>query len=1153
MWKSLLCMALALAISLSLCTVSAFAKDATNLEWYNFRNNVENNGVTDRPTPTLLEETNLKWGVKYGSGWTAAPTPPLLLDGYLYIGVGNKILKLNKADGTKVAESDTMVANVGYAMNPILYADGKLFVQVGNGMIQAVDYETLKCVWSTEKIGGQTLCPISYTKVGDTGYIYTGTWNGESRDGAYLCVSTNDDGVENGKKPTSWRFIPSGDASILKNLTFTNTAVAKDDALIQEAQHINRGFYWAGSYACAKYIAVGTDDGTSEGDYTANACFYTLNPTTGAVISRVSGIKGDIRSTAVYDNGYLYFNTKGGILYKVSVDENGNLGTPQTCNLDGMTTASPLVYNGKIYLGVCGKGGQFDPDGGHRFAVINSNSMKEMYSLPIKGYPQASALLSTAHENEDFNNDGKPDGRVYIYFTYNAPPGGIYYTYDTPDQTTAAAGSQELFIPSSEKQQYCISTICADTDGTMYYKNDSCYLMAVEKNDAFLSGIAVDGAKSWSGKFAAGTTDYNVVMPFGSTSAHVTLTIPTGITATVNGAACDAGGATVNLDKNGTATIAIAAQSTQCTRTYTLHVRSQNNVSTLGALAVSTSNAFDSSKLDITPALVPGVETYSADVTGIGRSFYNIWPDATDANSTVKVYAVSNVDAENSETSSDGTIPVTSSNQGHSRYAVYPADKAKTAKVRVEVTSEDGSSVKSYAVRLLVKEAVSGVSLDMTGYTLDTTGTKDIQLHAAVNPEDATMQTVTWSSSNEAVATVDTTGKVTAVAKGSAVITAAATDDPSKTASCTINVLDVADTLANAKAALDGYAKPDNYRAAQQQALASILADAKAKMDAATDKAVIGALLADAKSAVDLLKTDAQLTAEENQAAAAPIINQINAIGAVSLNSADAIAAARTKYDALTENQKACVSNYTTLTAAEVSLKLLQQEETTKKAGESKKAEEVKKAKEASQTAIKENANIVVDETAKQVLSDSLSAAMQNDPALAAKVQQVIDSGKKVTTEIAVTEAPRIDAAQGLYLVQTLTQKTGLTVGTFYDISVVVKADGETLATLSQIGQPLTLRLKVDENMNGKTVSVCRIHNNEATLLPTVVENGYAQAQSDQFSLYALVYQDDAAPAASTSPATGDRGIMTWGIAMLMSALLSCALVCRKHYNLHSN
>ena len=58
----------------------------------------------------------------------------------------------------------------------LTYADGKLFVQVGNGCIQAVDLKTLRCLWYTEKIGGQTLCPISYTNIEGTGYIYSGTW-----------------------------------------------------------------------------------------------------------------------------------------------------------------------------------------------------------------------------------------------------------------------------------------------------------------------------------------------------------------------------------------------------------------------------------------------------------------------------------------------------------------------------------------------------------------------------------------------------------------------------------------------------------------------------------------------------------------------------------------------------------------------------------------------------------------------------------------------------------------------------------------------------------------------------------------------------------------------------------------------------------------
>jgi len=71
-------------------------------------------------------------------------------------------------------------------------------------------------------------------------------------------------------------------------------------------------------------------------------------------------------------------------------------------------------------------------------------------------------------------------------------------------------------------------------------------------------------------------------------------------------------------------------------------------------------------------------------------------------------------------------------------------------------------------------------------------------------------------------------------------------------------------------------------------------------------------------------------------------------------------------------------------------VKLLQQQEDA-----AKKAEKAKKAEEAAQAATRENTDIVMDETAKQTLSDSLAAAMQNDPALAAKVQQATDSGKK--------------------------------------------------------------------------------------------------------------------------------------------------------------
>ncbi|MDQ9761139.1 hypothetical protein RFZ45_20100, partial [Acinetobacter baumannii] len=58
-------------------------------------------------------------------------------------------------------------------------------------------------------------------------------------------------------------------------------------------------------------------------------------------------------------------------------------------------------------------------------------------------------------------------------------------------QKSASKESKELFVPEKSMQQYCISTLCADREGTLYYKNDSCNLMAVETNEAFVTGVKV--------------------------------------------------------------------------------------------------------------------------------------------------------------------------------------------------------------------------------------------------------------------------------------------------------------------------------------------------------------------------------------------------------------------------------------------------------------------------------------------------------------------------------------------------------------------------------------------------------------------------------------------------------------------------------------
>ena len=81
---------------------------------------------------------------------------------------------------------------------------------------------------------------------------------------------------------------------------------------------------------------------------------------------------------------------------------------------------------------------------------------------------------------------------------------------------------------------------------------------------------------------------------------------------------------------------------------------------------------------------------------------------------------------------------------------------------------------------------VTDVSLNKTSLTLTEGGSET--LTATVKPDNATNKNVTWSSSAESVATVDNSGKVTAVGAGTATIKATAQDGSGKSDTCTVTV-----------------------------------------------------------------------------------------------------------------------------------------------------------------------------------------------------------------------------------------------------------------------------------------------------------------------------------------------------------------------------
>ena len=102
------------------------------------------------------------------------------------------------------------------------------------------------------------------------------------------------------------------------------------------------------------------------------------------------------------------------------------------------------------------------------------------------------------------------------------------------------------------------------------------------------------------------------------------------------------------------------------------------------------------------------------------------------------------------------------------------------------ITFENG---KYYDIRVPMNpKKVSSISLNKTSASLAIGGTVELSV-SNVSPSDAVDKTVTWSSSNTSVATVNaSTGVVTAVAAGSATITATAHDGSGTTATCSVTV-----------------------------------------------------------------------------------------------------------------------------------------------------------------------------------------------------------------------------------------------------------------------------------------------------------------------------------------------------------------------------
>lgn len=386
--------------------------------------------ITGSNTPRTSSEASLLWSRKFGSSYKDSPSTMIVVDDTLIVMSQKYLYKINTTNG-KTIKKASMVEIPSFSYTAPTYANGMIFCPLDNGTIQAFDYKSLKSLWVyKDPLGGQSLSTIKYSD----GCIYTGFWNDEDQYANYVCIDTTDNNKLSGKESQSakWTYKSLG------------------------------GFYWTGCVFSGNSVIIGTDDGTLYANKTSK--LLSLDKTTGKLVDSINLI-GDQRSEINLIGNNAYFVTKAGYLYNVKIN-NGKFDSSsiKKLTLGSSSTSTPVVYKNRIYVGVQG----LKQSEGY-LKVINANTMSIIYTASANGYPQNNVLVSNAYEKET--------GKIYIYSTYNSPPGGISVYTDSSNQTSAQ--KSELFKPDSENSAYCISNIVCDNHGTLFYKNDSGLIFAI--------------------------------------------------------------------------------------------------------------------------------------------------------------------------------------------------------------------------------------------------------------------------------------------------------------------------------------------------------------------------------------------------------------------------------------------------------------------------------------------------------------------------------------------------------------------------------------------------------------------------------------------------------------------------------------------------
>lgn len=421
--------------SLLLIATLIFIPCAKADAWYSFRDEtgLSRANTTSAKTPTNTATSGPKWRIRFSDSTKAVcNSSPILTDKNIFIVCEKTLFKLDK-DGN-ILSTLSLDASMNSVCHMALH-ENKLFIPLGGGMIQCIDTNTMTSIWTSESFGLQSLTTVCFYN----GYLYAGTTNAAGTDGLYYCLRASDG-------QTTWKY---------KN------------------QESPCGYYWSGAIPAnipnsGKCLLFGGDNGFLISHSLTEDVVYDVFD-----LSELTGSEGKIRAGITWDpdTNAWYTTSNNGYLYKITMTDDGHFDRVIPVFLGDTPsdlvncTSTPTMYNGRIY--VCS---YYNTSG--LISVIDAVSMKVIYFTNTPGLHdiKSSPLVCTGYANDENSQ------KVYVYFTQNGAPGGIYYIED--DSHATSAEIRTLYEPKNNPQ-FCMASVAADTDGTLYYSNDSGTLFAV--------------------------------------------------------------------------------------------------------------------------------------------------------------------------------------------------------------------------------------------------------------------------------------------------------------------------------------------------------------------------------------------------------------------------------------------------------------------------------------------------------------------------------------------------------------------------------------------------------------------------------------------------------------------------------------------------